>query len=107
MLYPFDPELPVCLFTDASRVYGPGFSAILYNEKEKLDMGNLNRSRDCKDFCPLAMDSTLIPPNKSNMDTTTLEMAAIAWALDKFHHISNMSCGNIQYVFKFRCIGKH
>jgi hypothetical protein len=56
VLYPFDPERPVCLFTDASRVYGPGFSAILYNEKEKLDMGNLDRSRDCKEFRPLAMD---------------------------------------------------
>ena len=86
VLYPFDPELPVCLFTDASRVYGPGFSAILYNEPEKLDQGNLNQARNHENFRPLAMDSTFIPPNKSNMDTTALEMAAIAWALNKFHH---------------------
>ena len=32
------------------------------------------------------MDSTFIPPNKTNMDTTVLEMGAIAWALDKFRH---------------------
>ena len=86
VLYPFDPELPVCLFTDASRVYGPGFSAILYNEPKKLDPANLNQSHDSEKFLPLAMDSTFIPSNKSNMDTTVLEMGAIAWALDKFHH---------------------
>ena len=32
VVYPFDPELPVCLFTNASQVYGPGFSTIIYNE---------------------------------------------------------------------------
>ena len=31
------------------------------------------------------MDSTFIPPHKANLDTTILEMASIAWALDKFH----------------------
>jgi hypothetical protein len=86
VLFPFDPELPVCLFTDASRVYRPGFSAILYNEPNKLDREDLNQSRNCMEFHPLAMDSTFIPTSKANMDTTALEMAAIAWALNKFHH---------------------
>merc|ERR1712082_320797 len=58
VLYSFDPELPVCLFTDASRVYGPGFSAILYNKKEKLDKNKLDQSRNSEEFLPLAMDST-------------------------------------------------
>ena len=65
---------------------GQVISAILYNEPNKLDPENLNQSRDSEKFLPLAMDSTFIPPNKSNMDTTVLEMGAIAWPLDKFHH---------------------
>ena len=35
VVYPFEPDLPVAMFTDASQVYGPGFSAILYNEPKK------------------------------------------------------------------------
>merc|ERR1712105_449527 len=86
VLFPFDPELPVSLFTDASKVYGPGFSAILYNEPNKIDFNELNQSINSDKFRPLAMDSTFIPQSKLNMDTTVLEMSAIAWALEKFHH---------------------
>ena len=50
VLYPFDPELPISLFTDASRVYGPGFSAILYNEPDKIDKLNMNQSINSDKF---------------------------------------------------------
>ena len=50
VLYSFNPELPISLFTDASKVYGPGFSAILYNEPEKINLEDLNQSINSDKF---------------------------------------------------------
>ena len=87
IIYAYDSKLPLALFTDASQSIGPGFSAILYNEPETKDL-QVDQSDHRDRFRPLAMDSTFIPLSKTNLDSTTLELGAIAWALEKFHYLT-------------------
>ena len=75
-VHAFNPKLPIAIYTDASEIYGPGFGAIMYNESLK----------DPNILTPICMDSTFIPRSKAILHSTTLELAAMAWALQKFHH---------------------
>ena len=37
---------------------------------------------------PVCLDSVHIGPNKAFLHSTTLELGAIAWSLQKFHHVT-------------------
>ena len=77
VVFALDQSLPLALYTDASEVYGPGFSGILYNIP-----------KDGQKLQPVCLDSVHIDPNKAFLHSTTLELGAIAWSLQKFHHVT-------------------
>ena len=77
VIFALDKSLPLTLYTDASQVTGPGFAGILFN----VPLGD-------QKLQPVCMSSTFIPPSKANLNSTTLELAAIAYSLVKFHHFT-------------------